>query len=301
MVTKRLRSAPTTPATSIPSSSDTTLVGASSPVLRSKTLPISADLFSSAEKLARMTLELKLHKLVGQINSLVSDVVQLKTKTKDNDAFCRQHAGRLDRMCHETEAARRMAESCMRLRDEDRRDVGEYVRRAVQEQVQVQVQEQVQDEMGGMRSVVEDLVGKVDMVPTLAEANAVLEAVRVQREAVTGCSGGHDRRARIEETIRSTRRWHMDHKTTTLTDADFIAKYLRKQSRRDPAMAVYLQRAIWKRVRARVPRDVGGRARPQSLGEFCRHVVWEDVKRVVEDVLVRRVYGAGESLSQMQM
>ncbi|KAG5914837.1 hypothetical protein E4U42_000282 [Claviceps africana] len=300
MVTKRLRSAPTTPAPSIPWSSETTLVGASSPVLRSKTLPISPDFFSSAEKLARMTLELKLHKLVGQIDSLVSDVVQLKNKTKENDAFCRQHAGRLNRMCHETEAARRVAESCMRLRDEDRRDVGEHVRRAVQEQVQ--------DELGNMRSVVEDLMGKVDMVPTLAEANAVLAAVRVQREACeagaggdTGCSRGNDRRARIEETIRSTRRWHMDHKTTTLTDAEFIAKYLRKQSKRDPAMAAYLQRAIWKRVRARVPEDDGGRARPQSLGEFCRHVVWEDVKRAVEDVLVRRVYGAGESLSQVQM
>lgn len=98
----------------------------------------------------------------------------------------------------------------------------------------------------------------------------------------------------------------MDHKTTTLTDAEFIAKYLKKQSRRDPGMAVYLQRAIWKRVKARdTAQDVtttGPSRRPQSLEEFCKHVTWEDVKRAVEDVLVRRVYGpAAESLSQMQM
>ncbi|KAG5979772.1 hypothetical protein E4U55_004774 [Claviceps digitariae] len=310
MATKRLLSAPSTPSwppsTSIPSSSDTTLVAASSPVpvLRSQTLPIRADFFNGAEKLARMTLELKVHKLVGQINSLAADVVQLKIKTKDNAEFCRQHAGRVDKVCQETEAARALAESCMQLREGDRLDVEGRVRREVMP---------VQEELYGMKSVVEELVGKMGLLPTLAEANAVLAAVRVQREAcetrggtgeAAGCSRtrSNDKRARIEETIRSTRRWHMDHKTTTLTDAEFIAKYLKKQSRRDPGMAVYLQRAIWKRVKARdtTPDIASPARRPQSLEEFCKHVTWEDVKRAVEDVLVRRVYGAAaESLSQM--
>ncbi|KAG6000088.1 hypothetical protein E4U43_001697 [Claviceps pusilla] len=348
MATKRLLSAPTTPSwpssNVVPSSSDTTLVGASSPVLRSQTLPpVRPDFFNQAEKLARMTLELKVHKLVGQINSLAADVVQLKTMTKDNDAFCRQHAGRMEKVCHETEAARALAESCMQLRDGDKVDVQDYVRRQVRPVVK---------EVYGMKSVVEELRGKMALVPTLAEANAVLAAVRVQREAcevargdvsgecqlglfalddmgggwgqereekmeqncshadfggvTPGCARSKNQRARIEETIRSTRRWHMDHKTTTLTDAEFIAKYLRKQSRRDPGMAVYLQRAIWKRVKARdTAQDVtntGPSRRPQSLEEFCKHVTWDDVKRAVEDVLVRRVYGpAAESLSQMQM
>ncbi|KAG6005394.1 hypothetical protein E4U21_000174 [Claviceps maximensis] len=320
MATKRLLSAPTTPScppsTSIPSSSETTLVGASSPVLHSQTQarPPRPEFFNQAEKLARMTLELKVHKLVGQINSLSSDLVQLKSKTKDNDVFCREHAGRMDKVCRETEAARTLAESCMlKLKeadqvkdkgadaDTDSIDVKEYVRGQVMP---------VMDEVYGMKKLMEELMGMMGLVPTLAEADAVLAAVRVQREAcearggfITGCTRSNDKRARIEETIRSTRRWHMDHKTTTLTDAEFIAKYLKKQSRRDPGMAVCLQRAIWKRVKARDSTQGGksGFRRPQSLEEFCRHVVWEDVKRAVEDVFVRRVYGGAESLSQMEM
>lgn len=127
-----------------------------------------------------MTLELKVHKLVGQINSLAADVVQLKTMTKDNDAFCRQHAGRMERVCHETEAARALAESCMQLRDGDKVDVQEYVRRQVRPVVK---------EVHGMKSVVEELRGKMGLVPTLTEANAVLAAVRVQREACEVAKG----------------------------------------------------------------------------------------------------------------
>ncbi|CCE33419.1 uncharacterized protein CPUR_07343 [Claviceps purpurea 20.1] len=302
MATKRLLSAP--PAPSCPAStspsSDSTLVGASPPVPRSRTSPINPELFDRAEKLARMTNELRLHKLISQINNLISDVTQLKVKTKDNEAFCRQHGGRLDKVCLATEAARALAESCMQLRDGDKLEVKDYVRDVVQVKV----------DMCNMKSVVEELVEKMGMLPTLAEANAVLAAVRTQREAcesasasIKGCARTNSVRSRIEETIRSTRRWHMDHKTTKLSDADFIAKYLKKQSRRDPGMTVYLQKAIWKRVeaKARDSPDVPPR-RPQSLAEFCKYVTWEDVKRAVEDVLVRRVHGEGaESLSQMQM
>jgi hypothetical protein len=100
---------------------------------------------------------------------------------------------------------------------------------------------------------------------------------------------------RIRETIKSTRRWHHDHKTTALPDAVFTANYLKKQSKRDPAMAVYLQRAIHRRVGRR---GIKSASRAQSLEEFCQHVSWEDVTLTVEDVLVNKVAYTVQSLSQ---
>ncbi|KAF4581098.1 Heat-labile enterotoxin IIB, A chain [Ophiocordyceps camponoti-floridani] len=89
---------------------------------------------------------------------------------------------------------------------------------------------------------------------------------------------------RIQEAINSTRRWHRDHKTTPLSEADFVARYLRQQSKRDPPMAVLIQRALRRRVRGRYRR---GEGRPASLDDFCRAVVWRDVIETVERVLVR--------------
>ncbi|QPG99645.1 hypothetical protein C2857_002254 [Epichloe festucae Fl1] len=300
MTTKRQLSVPAashrppSASTSVPSSSNTTLVDSSSPVLRSKTLPISPELFERAEKMARMTNELRLRKLISKADNLERDLAQLALQTKDNNAFRQQHTDRMEKLWCEVLATRARAESSSQLREEDKLDAKEYRREVTQVKV----------EMGKMKSLVEELASKVGTLPTLAEANAVLAAVKTQREAceaaraavTTDCTRS-DIRGRIEETIRSTRRWHMDHKTTTLADAEFIKKYLMKQSKRDPGMAVYLQRAIRKRVKARGG-HMGSR-RPRSLGEFCKHVSWDDVKGAVEDVLVRRVYGAVGSLSQM--
>lgn len=102
-------------------------------------------------------------------------------------------------------------------------------------------------------------------------------------------------RKRIAEAVKSTRRWHRDHKTTTLADAAFCAQYLQQQSKRDAGMAVFLQRAIQRRVQARYP---GRRLRPQSLDEFCQLVQWADVKGVVEDVLMRDTSDVEEALSK---
>lgn len=100
---------------------------------------------------------------------------------------------------------------------------------------------------------------------------------------------------RIQETIKSTRRWHHDHKTTTLADGAFTANYLKKQSKRDPRMAVYIQKAIHRRIKRR-RRESG--SQPQSLEEFCEHVKWEDVTQTVEEVLVKKVGFTVRSLSQ---
>lgn len=89
---------------------------------------------------------------------------------------------------------------------------------------------------------------------------------------------------RIEDAINSTRRWNHDHKSTKLRDAAFIASYLKQQSKRDPQMAVYIQKAIQRRV------NHSGRpkpkTRPRSLEQFCHRLLWKDVLDTVKDVLV---------------
>ncbi|RDA95966.1 hypothetical protein CP533_5834 [Ophiocordyceps camponoti-saundersi (nom. inval.)] len=118
---------------------------------------------------------------------------------------------------------------------------------------------------------------------------------------------------RIQEAISSTRRWHRDHKTTTLSEADFVARYLRQQSKRDPPMAVFIQRALRRRLvvaggrpsaqthsssgeNNKIDDDNGPRRPPSSLDDFCRDVKWRDVIVTVERVLVKDPSAAAEAL-----
>ena len=89
--------------------------------------------------------------------------------------------------------------------------------------------------------------------------------------------------SRIREAINSTRRWNRDHKTTNLSEAVFCANYLRQQSKRDQVVAVFLQKAIQRRVKTRML----SKPKPKSLDEFCESVEWADVRAAVEDTLVR--------------
>lgn len=89
---------------------------------------------------------------------------------------------------------------------------------------------------------------------------------------------------RIEDAISSTRRWNRDHKSTKLRDAAFIASYLKQQSKRDPQMAVYIQKAIQRHV-YHSGRPIS-KTRPKSLEQFCQTLVWKDVLDTVKDVLV---------------
>lgn len=102
-----------------------------------------------------------------------------------------------------------------------------------------------------------------------------------------------ENKKRIEETLASTKRWHHYHRTTKLNDDQFVAAYLNKQAKRDTAMAGLLQRELQKHVRDRLPRTTRP---PTSLAEFCRDVNWEDVKEVVQNVLVRDRKRVSENL-----
>lgn len=125
------------------------------------------------------------------------------------------------------------------------------------------------------------------------------------RDVVPSECDGQPPRRRIQEAISSTRRWHRDHKTTALADADFVANYLKQQYKRDPAVAVLIQRAIQRHVlrqqqrqrrrRDKTPPRPG--SRPRSLEDFC-HVTWTDVLETVETILVRRRDEAVEALCQ---
>ncbi|KAL6873149.1 hypothetical protein J3F83DRAFT_732219 [Trichoderma novae-zelandiae] len=160
--------------------------------------------------------------------------------------------------------------------------------------------EQLRREMGELKGLVSGISSTLDKLPAAAEAEALMR----QTQALTLASNGSRTPAgssagklesgtkeaqsikqRIEDTIASTRRWNRDHKTTKLKDAVFTANYLTQQSKRDPQMAVYLQRALQKHVQnSGRPRT---RSRPQSLEQFCRALVWKDVTDTAEAVLVR--------------
>ena len=99
-------------------------------------------------------------------------------------------------------------------------------------------------------------------------------------------------KVRIHEAINSTRRWHRDHKTTWLSDGEFTANYLKQQCKRDPALAVLIQKAILPRVRRRP----GATLHPQTLEEFCQKVAWEDVTEAVEELLVDNVKATTKAL-----
>ncbi|KAH0595840.1 hypothetical protein MHUMG1_06388 [Metarhizium humberi] len=284
MASKRRLSAPVAPT---PPPSSTALPSPESILVDSTCTPSSsnavldAKLLDRAEKLARMTLELKIHKVVMQANDLARGLEDLTRKTVHNESFRQQNEERMEKVWQDVLSVKANFEQHLDARARAELHLGECQREVVE----------VKSSMGEVRKLVEELAGKVDQLPTLAEANAVLAGVCAQREACESAAA-----TRIQETIKSTRRWHHDHKSTALPDAVFTANYLKKQSKRDPRMAVYLQRAIHKRIRRRRRREPG--PQPQSLEEFCQDVSWEDVTRTVEDVLVRRVDSTVQSLSQ---
>lgn len=89
---------------------------------------------------------------------------------------------------------------------------------------------------------------------------------------------------RIEDAISSTRRWNRDHKSTKLKDAAFVASYLKQQSKRDPQMAVYIQKAIQRHVyHSGRPRS---KTRPKNLEQFCQMLLWKDVLDTLKDILI---------------
>lgn len=89
-------------------------------------------------------------------------------------------------------------------------------------------------------------------------------------------------RRRLRATLRSTKHWHSDYKTTRFSEATFVANYFKQQSKRDPEMAVHIQKLVRRRIRPRLPRS---RSDAKSLEDFCMDVTWEDIKESVADIM----------------
>ncbi|KAK5990820.1 hypothetical protein PT974_09093 [Cladobotryum mycophilum] len=265
-------------------------------------------LLTHADALARMTLELNLRAVTTQADRLEKDLKALVLCTAQDKAFRESHESRLQDMWHEILAVKNRMSG---FQEESKEDY-ERCQRDMSHSI-----EQVREEMSQLKSLVDDVTATLDRLPTVAEADSQLESLQTQTTVSTSdlqgktqprmyyqerrfalwlsaqrtdCVKAADQspqatiKRRIREALNSTRRWNRDHKTTALSDAAFTANYLKQQSKRDPIMAVFIQRAIQRRIqRSRRPRT---KTRPQNLEQFCQDVTWTDVIETVEEALV---------------
>ncbi|KAM3534431.1 hypothetical protein MY4038_002259 [Beauveria bassiana] len=249
-------------------------------------------LAAQADALAKMTLEMNLRTVGKQADRLERDLRVLVQATARDAAFRAQHETRLQDLWKEILAVKAHL-AAARDRDDAARGLAEEMR----------------GEMAGVKEMVKGLRTALSELPSAEQMQAALsqssvdtqdsdpntrrETSQQQQQQQPRSASKQSIHARIQDALRSTRRWHRDHKTTRLSDAAFCAAYLRQQSKRDAPMAVFLQRAVQRRVQARSP----GRAlRPRSLDDLCRLVLWADVEAVVEDVLLRDTADVEEAL-----
>ncbi|KAH0491333.1 hypothetical protein TgHK011_002769 [Trichoderma gracile] len=261
-------------------------------------IPINGGkLLSQADALARMTVELNVRAVSAQTERLEKGLGALVACTKEDRAFRETHDARLQSLCKEILAVKQRMEE---IQGPEWNKGGDGRAEASRKEVDESI-EQLRREMGEIRGLVSGISSALDRLPTVAEAEALMRRTQASASASNGgttpaitaieqtskIKEPRSLKQRIEDTIASTRRWNRDHKTTKLTDAVFIANYLKQQSKRDPQMAVYMQRAIQKHVQNGGGGGPRTRARPKSLEQFCKVLVWKDVLDTAEIVLVR--------------
>ncbi|PNY20405.1 Uncharacterized protein TCAP_07420 [Tolypocladium capitatum] len=272
----------------------------------SKQATANTRLLAQADALARMTFELNLRAVSAQAERLEQEIGALVARTSQDKTFRQEHEQRIMDVWREILSVKaRMGDV-----DSTQEDIKVGFDRCRREAAEFRAQ--LRQEMGDLKGLVDGVASQLDTLPTAAglheepmagvsqprqmetrarararanaQASAQRRIGRRPSNATAECSKQPARR-RIQEAIKSTRRWHSDHKTTSLTDAEFTANYLKQQSKRDAAMAVLIQRAIQKRIRRRP--GPGWSSHPRSLAEFCQDVAWADVTETVEEVLVR--------------
>ena len=277
--------------------------------------PNRPKLVAQAEALARMTLELSVRAVTQHAERLQKALDKVSTRADVAAGFAAAHQDRIEKMGVEIKAVKDHIENLKDHRENQDKD-DEQLRRDVATGLA-----SFRSELNDIKRTVASAAVQLDKMPNKAAADAVLAAIKMRAELTgkpgrrhTGTSSRKRHKsmlrratacasqpihARIQETIKSTRRWHLDHKTTRLPDAAFTARYLRKQRRRDPLMARYLHRAIQRTARRR--RNEEGEEeghRETSLDEACKNVVWEDVTQTIEQELVKNEAAAVQSLSQ---
>ncbi|KAL7935302.1 hypothetical protein V8C35DRAFT_299092 [Trichoderma chlorosporum] len=265
-------------------------------------------LLAHADALARMTIELNVRAVSAQTERLEKSLGALMMRTKEDEAFRESHDARLQSMCQEMLVVKQRMEE---IQGPEWNGGGRDEPGRCKKEMDTSI-ELLKKEMGELKGLVSGISSTLDKLPTAEEAEALVRRTRASASTVKGSEIQTRSRAkktpsesetaksqvsikqRIEDAISSTRRWNRDHKTTKLGDATFIANYLRQQSKRDPPMAVYIQRSI-KRLVSRSGRP-RARTHPKNLEQFCQNLVWRDVIETAEDVLVRNTVRTAKAL-----
>lgn len=272
-------------------------------------------LLAQADALAKMTFELNLRAVSAQAERLEKEIGALVARTSQDTEFRKEHEQRIMDVWREILSVKARVDGVNETHEDIKVGLDRCQREAAEFQKQLRL------EMGDLKGLVDGVASQLDSLPTSAEVDdelmgGVAQTQQIETRAVTRAKAHAQTPAqrrsgkpvpprrerwqavdetaecskqppkcRIQEAIKSTRRWHCDHKTTGLTDAEFAANYLKQQSKRDPGMAVLIQRAIQQRIQRR--RRVGARSRPRSLEEFCQDVAWADIIETVEEVLLK--------------
>ncbi|KAF3076361.1 hypothetical protein CFAM422_001255 [Trichoderma lentiforme] len=266
-------------------------------------------LLAQADALARMTIEFNVRAVSAQTERLEKGLNKLMMSTKEDKAFRESHDARLQSLCKEILVVKQRMEE---IQGPEWNGSGKDGLEGVKKEVDTSI-ELLKKEMEELKGLVGGISSTLDKLPTAAEAEALIK--RTQASVSTGGREIQTRskaarslvesktarsqvsiKQRIDDAIGSTRRWNRDHKTTKLSDATFIANYLRQQSKRDPPMAVYIQRSIKRHV-SRSGRQKA-KDRPKNLEQFCQELVWKDVIETAEEVLVRNVARTAKALEE---
>ncbi|KAK7424862.1 hypothetical protein QQX98_000137 [Neonectria punicea] len=256
-------------------------------------------LLAQADALAKMTFELNLRAVCSHAERLEREVRTLVSYTEHDKEFRRENESRLAAMMHEIQAVKTHVAKVENTQEDVRGGLEDQQRRATD------VLDGFKKEMSDLRRLIDGFSSQLNQFETsddtresprpppttsrCMETRAMRRAnkrVETQPRDQQNIDGAHIK-SRIQEAINSTRRWNRDHKVTKIPDSQFAANYLKKQSQRDPDLAVLLQRSLQKRIRLRRnlrSGEVG--SRPRNLEELCRTVAWQDVIDMVKDVLV---------------
>ncbi|EHK49967.1 hypothetical protein TRIATDRAFT_280478 [Trichoderma atroviride IMI 206040] len=266
----------------------------------------NSKLLRNADALARMTIELNVRAMATQTARLEKNLSVLMLRTKEDKEFRNTHDARVQSLVQEIQAVKQRMEEIQgpEWNSKSNNDL-EQCKKDMHEIIG-ELKKEMKEEMSDLKGRVGNISSTLGKLPTVAEAEALISHTRVTRSALKRkmqakpdaeksrsvpkeayrcvTKAAKTIKQRIEDAISSTRRWNRDHKSTKLIDAAFIANYLKQQSKRDPQMAVYIQKAIQRHVyHSGRPRS---KTRPRNLEQFCQTLVWEDVLDTVKDVLV---------------
>ncbi|KAK4070408.1 hypothetical protein Trihar35433_4875 [Trichoderma harzianum] len=290
----------------IPSSSSISPIPTNGPL----TTRNGSKLLAQADALARMTIEFNVRAVSAQTERLEKGLNKLMMSTKEDKAFRESHDARLQSLCKEILVVKQRMEE---IQGPEWNGNGKDGLEGVKKEVDASI-ELLKKEMEELKGLVGGISSTLDKLPTAAEAEALIRRTQASVSTTGGreiqtrskaaktlaesktARGQVSIKQRIDDAIGSTRRWNRDHKTTKLSDATFIANYLRQQSKRDPPMAVYIQRSIKRHV-SRSGRQKA-KDRPKNLEQFCQELVWKDVIETAEEVLVRNVARTARALEE---